>query len=96
VSVEQNVARNTEHGLALVGMARDLAPTDLNAVGTGIGAELRMLHSDLLREEIPDRMAELLKRLDQLNEAGRNNHQLTGHRPAVEVAGAFFFAPCLR
>jgi Anti-sigma factor NepR len=49
-------------------MARDLAPADLNAVRTGIGAELRN-HSDVLREEIPDRMAELIKQLDQQVEA---------------------------
>jgi hypothetical protein len=38
-------------------------------VRTGIGAELRTLHSDLLRKEIPDRMAELIKQLDQQMEA---------------------------
>jgi hypothetical protein len=37
----------------------------LKAVRTGIGAELRTLHSDVLRAEVSDRMAELLKRLDQ-------------------------------
>jgi Anti-sigma factor NepR len=51
-------------------MVRDLAPADLRAVRTAIGAELRRLYSDVLREEIPDRMAELLKRLDQPKEAG--------------------------
>ena len=51
--------------MTLVGMACDLAPADLNAVRTGIGAELRKLHSDVLHEEIPDRMAELIKQLDQ-------------------------------
>jgi hypothetical protein len=49
----------------LVGMARDLAPADLNAVRTGIGAELRRLYSDVLSEEIPDRMEELIKQLEQ-------------------------------
>jgi hypothetical protein len=48
-----------------VGMARDLAQAGRNTVRTGIGAELRTLHSDLLRKEIPDRMAELIKQLDQ-------------------------------
>ena len=62
-------ARNTAQGLALVGMARDLAQDDRNAVRTGIGAELRKLHSDSLREEIPDRMAELIEQLDQQLEA---------------------------
>ena len=50
-------------------MARDLAPADLNAVRTGIGSELRKLHSDVLREEIPDRIAELIRQLEQLTEA---------------------------
>ena len=39
-----------------------------HGVRTGIGAELRALHSDVLREEVPDRMAELLKQLDQPTE----------------------------
>jgi hypothetical protein len=42
---------------------------DLKAVRTGIGAKLRTLHSDMLREEISDRMAELLKQLDQPTES---------------------------
>jgi hypothetical protein len=42
---------------------------DLKAVRTGIGAELRTLHSDVLRAEVSDRMAELLKRLDQQKDA---------------------------
>jgi hypothetical protein len=62
-------ARNTAQGLALVGMARDLLPADLKAVRTAIGTELRKLSSDLSHEEIPDRMAELIKQLDQLTEA---------------------------
>ena len=62
-------ARNTAQGLALVGMARDLAQADRNTVRTGIGAELRTLHSDLLRKEIPDRMADLIKQLDRQMEA---------------------------
>jgi hypothetical protein len=61
--------RNTAQGFALVGMARDLAQADRNTVRTGIGAELRKLHSELLRKEIPDRMAELIKQLDQQTEA---------------------------
>jgi hypothetical protein len=51
-------------------MVRDLAPANLKAVRTAIGGELRRLYSDVLREEIPDGIAELLKRLDQLKEAG--------------------------
>ena len=38
---------------------------DLKAVRTGVGAELRTLYSYVLREEVPDGMAELLKQLDQ-------------------------------
>jgi hypothetical protein len=42
---------------------------DLNALRTGIGAALRTLHSDVPCEEVPDRMAELLKQLDQQKNA---------------------------
>jgi hypothetical protein len=51
--------------MALVGMERDPAPTDLKAVRTGIGEALRTLYSGVLREEVPDRIAELLRQLDQ-------------------------------
>jgi Anti-sigma factor NepR len=51
--------------MALVGMERDLSRADLMAVRRGIGAALRTLYSDVLREDIPDRMAELLSQLDQ-------------------------------
>jgi hypothetical protein len=44
---------------------RPNAPLRLNAVGAAIAAELRRLHSDLLQEPIPKRMAELLRQLDQ-------------------------------
>jgi hypothetical protein len=47
-------------------MESDLAQADRNTVRTGIGAELRRLHSELLTKEIPDRMAELIKQLGQL------------------------------
>jgi hypothetical protein len=56
-------------GLALVGMSRDLTAADVNALRIGIGKELRKLHSDVLCEEIPDKMAALIKQLDQLMEA---------------------------
>ena len=72
--VEQDGARNTGHGLALVSMARDLAPADLNAIRTGIGAELRRLHSDALREEISDRMAQLIKQLEQMEASPRGQN----------------------
>jgi hypothetical protein len=42
---------------------------DLKAVRTGIGAELRTLHSGVLRTEVSDRMAELLKQLVQPTES---------------------------
>jgi hypothetical protein len=44
------------------------AGLDLKAVRTGIGAALRMLHCGVLREEVPDRIAELLRQLDQPTE----------------------------
>jgi Anti-sigma factor NepR len=40
-------------------------PVDLKAVRTGIGAALRALYSDILREELADRIAQLLQQLDQ-------------------------------
>jgi len=43
---------------------------DLKAVRTGIGAAIRTIHSDVLREEVPDRIAELLRQLDQQKDAG--------------------------
>jgi hypothetical protein len=51
--------------MALVGMERDPAPTDLKAVRSGIGQALRTLYSDVLREEVPDIIAKLLRQLDQ-------------------------------
>jgi hypothetical protein len=41
------------------------ASVDLGAVRAGIGTALRIAHSSVLREEVPDRIAELLKQLDQ-------------------------------
>jgi hypothetical protein len=43
----------------------DLAQGDLMAVRKGMGGALRTLYSDVLREGIPDRIAELLSQLDQ-------------------------------
>jgi len=63
--IDSTRVRNPANEMALVGMERDLSPADLRAVLTGIGAELRTLYSDVLRDEIPDRMAELLLQLDQ-------------------------------
>jgi hypothetical protein len=57
---------NLENAMALVSMApRSPASADLKAVRTGIGTELRTLFSDVLREPIPEKMAELLMQLDQ-------------------------------
>lgn len=44
---------------------RPNAEVDLKAVRTGISAAIRMFHSGVLREEVPDRIAELLRQLDQ-------------------------------
>ena len=44
---------------------RPTADFDLEAVCTGIGVAIRTIHSDLLREEVPDRIAELLRQLDE-------------------------------
>ena len=42
---------------------------DMKAVRTGIGAALRTLYSDVSREDVPERMAELLRQLDQQKDA---------------------------
>jgi hypothetical protein len=42
------------------------AGSDFAAVRTAIGTALRSLHSNVLLEPLPDRMAELLSELDQL------------------------------
>ena len=41
------------------------AGVDSQAVRIGVGTVLRAIHSDLLREEVPDRIAELLRQLDE-------------------------------
>jgi hypothetical protein len=50
-----------------LGMA---APADLKAVRAGIGAALQALYSDILREELADRIAELVQQLDQQKDTG--------------------------
>ena len=40
------------------------ANADLGAVRAGIGTALRVIHSGVLREEVPDRIAELLEQLE--------------------------------
>ncbi len=80
--------------MTLVGMGRRPKPRfDFEAVRTAIGAALRTHYSEVLREPIPDRMAELLKQLDQPPESGpgrrqsiRHNvgkHEVTPQRPQV-------------
>jgi hypothetical protein len=52
--------------MMLVGMGRrPRARSHLDSVRAGIGSVLRSLHSDLLREPLPDRIAELLRQLDE-------------------------------
>jgi hypothetical protein len=55
---------------AMVAMERDLTPANLKALFRGVGVGLRTQHSDLLRGDIPDRITELLNRLDQPTESG--------------------------
>jgi Anti-sigma factor NepR len=52
--------------MMLVGMGRrPRVGFDLEAVRTGIGTALRLLHSGVLNEPLPEKIAELLRRLDQ-------------------------------
>ena len=54
------------NGMTLVGMGRrPRAGSNFEAVRTAIGTASRSLHSNLLREPLPDRIAELLRQLDQ-------------------------------
>jgi hypothetical protein len=41
---------------------------DLSASRTGIGRALRAIHSDVMNEPLPDRLAELLRQLDERTE----------------------------
>jgi len=55
-----------KNGMTLVGMGRrPRAGSNFEAVRTAIGTALRSFHSDVLREPLPDRIAELLRRLDE-------------------------------
>jgi hypothetical protein len=51
--------------LALVGTKRKLTSANLKAVLSGVRAGLRMLRADEIREDIPDRIGELLRQLDE-------------------------------
>jgi hypothetical protein len=63
--IDSKRVRNPANEMGLVSMKRALSQTDLSAVRRGTGAALRTLYSDVLNEEIPDRIAELLSQLDQ-------------------------------
>jgi len=53
-------------GVTLVGMGRrPRARSHFDSVRAGIGSALRSLHSEVLREPLPDRIAELLRQLDE-------------------------------
>ena len=57
---------NPASGMTLVGMGRrPRAGSQFDSVRAGIGSALRSLHSDVLREPLPDGIAELLRQLDE-------------------------------
>jgi hypothetical protein len=62
-------------GMTLVGMGRrPRARSQFDSVRAGIGSALRSLHSEVLREPLPDRIAELLRQLDeQLKQLDQDN-----------------------
>jgi hypothetical protein len=66
---------------------RPNAGFDLKAARTGIGAALRTLYSDVLREEVPDRMAELLKQVEQQESDDVLPSVNTRGRPAMDKPG---------
>jgi Anti-sigma factor NepR len=51
---------------------RPAAGFDFEAVRIAIGAALRTKYSEVLHEPIPDRMAELLRQLDQPPESSQD------------------------
>jgi hypothetical protein len=54
------------NGMTLVGMGRrPRVRSPLDSVRAGIGSTLRSIHSDVLQEPLPDRIAELLRQLDE-------------------------------
>jgi hypothetical protein len=66
------------------------ASLELKAVRVGIGAGLRALHSDVLCEEVPDRIAELLSQLDQPPESWLSRSGHREHVAAVSTGGGTF------
>jgi hypothetical protein len=76
--IDSKRVRNPANEMALVGMKRALSQADLSAVRKGTGAALRTLFSGVLREEIPDQIAELLSQLDQqLSQLDQKNRDTT-------------------
>ena len=64
---------NPASGMVLVGMGRrPRADSNFEAVRAAIGTALRSFHSDVLREPLPDRIAELIRQLDQPTESSRD------------------------
>ena len=59
-------AKISASGMTLVGMGLRLRPrSHFDSVRAGIGSALRSLHSDVLREPLPERIVELLRQLDE-------------------------------
>lgn len=73
--IDSKKARSPANEMAF--MKRDLSPADLRAVRRGVGEAVRTLYSDVLREEVPNRITELLMQLDQqlrqLGQMGRDS-----------------------
>jgi hypothetical protein len=56
---------------------RRSAHSHFDSMRAGIGTALRSLHSGVLREPLPDRMAELLRQLDeQLRQLASTRHSV--------------------
>ena len=79
----------------VVGMAHRADASNLRAVRSGLGAALRTNCSDVLREPIPEEMAELLRQLDRALESAtkstRRSHaegQTNRKGPARGFAGS--------
>jgi hypothetical protein len=53
-------------------MERELSPDDMKALVKGIGLGLRTQHADVFTGEIPERIAELSRQLDQPATARRS------------------------
>ena len=65
-------------GMTLLDMThRPSAHANFDSMRAGIGSALRSLHFDLLREPLPDRMAQLLRQLDeQLGQLATTRHSV--------------------